>query len=68
MRSGQNQGLVQTVLGPVPPSELGPTTTHEHGYGHILENIVPKMRRKGFSEETVRAITLDNPARILALV
>ena len=28
-----------------------------HGYGHILENIVPKMRRKGFSEETVRAIT-----------
>ncbi len=38
-----------------------------HGYGHILENIVPKMRRKGFSEETVRAITVDNPARILAL-
>ena len=23
-------GLVQTVLGPVPPAELGPTTTHEH--------------------------------------
>ncbi len=23
-------GLVQTVLGPVPPGELGPTTTHEH--------------------------------------
>ena len=39
-----------------------------HGYGHILENIVPKMRRKGFSEETVRAITVDNPARILAFV
>ena len=39
-----------------------------HGYGHILENIVPKMRRKGFSEETIRAITVDNPARILALV
>ena len=32
MPSGQNQGLVQTVLGPVPPSELGPTTTHEHIY------------------------------------
>ena len=30
MPAGQNQGLVQTVLGPVPPSELGPTTTHEH--------------------------------------
>ena len=38
-----------------------------HGYGHILENIVPKMRRKGFSEETIRAITVDNPARILTL-
>ncbi len=37
-----------------------------HGYGHILENIVPKMRRKGFSEDTIRAITVENPARILA--
>ena len=39
-----------------------------HGYGHILENIVPKMRRKGFSEDTIRMITVDNPARILAIV
>ena len=37
-----------------------------HGYGHILENIVPKMRRKGFSEDAIQAITVDNPARILA--
>ena len=37
-----------------------------HGYGHILENIVPKMRRKGFSEDAIEAITVDNPARILA--
>ena len=37
-----------------------------HGYGHILENIVPKMRRKGFSEDVIQAITVDNPARILA--
>ena len=37
-----------------------------HGYGHILENIVPKMRLKGFSEDAIRAITVDNPARILA--
>lgn len=37
-----------------------------HGYGHILENIVPKMRRKGFSEDEVRAITVLNPAEILA--
>jgi phosphotriesterase-related protein len=32
MPSGRNQGLVQTVLGPVQPSELGATTTHEHIY------------------------------------
>ena len=38
-----------------------------HGYGHILENIVPTMRRKGFSEEVIRAITVDNPAKILAI-
>ena len=38
-----------------------------HGYGHILENIVPKMRRKGFSEDVIQAITVGNPAAILAL-
>ena len=38
-----------------------------HGYGHILENIVPRMRRRGFSEEVIREITVENPARVLAL-
>lgn len=38
-----------------------------HGYGHIHENIVPKMRRKGFSEDAIRAITVENPARILTI-
>ena len=37
-----------------------------HGYGHILENIVPRMRRKGFAEDVIEAITAGNPARILA--
>ena len=37
-----------------------------HGYGHILENVVPTMRRKGFSEEAVEAILVGNPAKILA--
>ena len=37
-----------------------------HGYGHILENIVPKMRRKGFTGDVIRAITVDNPANIFA--
>lgn len=39
-----------------------------HGYGHILENIVPRMRRRGFSEDSVNAITVSNPANILAFV
>ena len=30
MSSSAVKGKVQTVLGPVEPSELGPTTTHEH--------------------------------------
>ena len=38
-----------------------------HGYGHILENIVPKMRRKGFADDVIQAITVGNPATILAL-
>jgi phosphotriesterase-related protein len=37
-----------------------------HGFSHILDNIVPRMRRKGFSEEDIHAITVANPARILA--
>ena len=37
-----------------------------HGYGHILENIVPRMRRRGIGEEAIRAILIDNPARVLA--
>ena len=36
-----------------------------HGYGHILENIVPRMRSRGFSDEVVEAITVGNPASIL---
>ncbi|MAF53785.1 MAG: phosphotriesterase-related protein [SAR202 cluster bacterium] len=39
-----------------------------HGYGHILENIVPRMRRKGFTEEQVHAITAGNPASVLSFV
>ena len=39
-----------------------------HGYGHIFQNIVPRMRRRGFTDAHARAITTDNPARILAFV
>jgi len=37
-----------------------------HGYAHIPTNVVPSMRRKGFDEETIHAILVDTPARLLA--
>ncbi len=37
-----------------------------HGYAHILANVVPLMRRKGFREEDISAILVDTPRRILA--
>ena len=37
-----------------------------HGYGHILENILPRMAKRGFSAEEIEAIVVRNPARVLA--
>ncbi|MXY45852.1 MAG: phosphotriesterase-related protein [Chloroflexi bacterium] len=39
-----------------------------HGYGHIMENIVPRMRRKGFAEGDIDAITVRNPADVLTFI
>ena len=39
-----------------------------HGYGHIFANVVPLMRRRGFTEAEIGAILVDNPRRLLALV
>ncbi|MBI4234537.1 MAG: phosphotriesterase-related protein [Chloroflexi bacterium] len=36
-----------------------------HGYAHILENIVPRMRARGFTEQQIRAILVENPRRVL---
>ena len=38
------------------------------GYNHILENVVPIMRRKGMSTDDIECILVRNPARILAFV
>jgi len=38
------------------------------GYAHILNNVVPLMRIKGFSEDTIRTIIVDNPKRLLTFV
>lgn len=37
-----------------------------HGYAHILEQVVPLMRDKGFAEGEIRAILQDNPRRLFA--
>ena len=37
-----------------------------HGYAHILENVMPIMRRKGFLTEEIEQILVGNPARALA--
>jgi phosphotriesterase-related protein len=36
------------------------------GYAHILENIVPRMRQKGISQEQIDTILIENPKRFLA--
>jgi phosphotriesterase-related protein len=37
-----------------------------YGYAHILENIVPRMRRKGFKEAWIQTILVESPRRLLA--
>lgn len=39
-----------------------------HGYAHVLERVVPRMREKGIDEATVQSMIVENPARMLALV
>ena len=36
-----------------------------YGYAYILESIVPRMRRRGFTEESIQRMLVDNPARVL---
>ena len=35
------------------------------GYAHLLENVVPVMRRKGMTAEQIHAIFVENPKRVL---
>jgi phosphotriesterase-related protein len=39
-----------------------------HGYGHLLEDAVPLMRRRGLSDEDVEQILVTTPRRLLAFV
>lgn len=37
-----------------------------HGYSHILNNVLPKMKTKGISQEMIDKITTENPKTWLA--
>jgi phosphotriesterase-related protein len=39
-----------------------------HGYGHIFENVVPMMRRRGFSDDEIDTILVKTPRRLLTFV
>ncbi|MBM3925282.1 MAG: aryldialkylphosphatase [SAR202 cluster bacterium] len=36
-----------------------------HGYAHILENIVPRFRRTGLTEDQINMVLVENPRRVL---
>lgn len=38
-----------------------------HGYGHILRNVVPLMRERGFSEAEIRQMLVETPRRLLTI-
>ena len=38
-----------------------------HGYDHIITNVLPKMKMKGFSQNLIDQITIENPARWLTI-
>lgn len=37
-----------------------------HGYSHILNNVLPKMKGKGVSQATIDKIMIENPKTWLA--
>ena len=39
-----------------------------HGYRHMFLNVVPLMRRKGFSEDEIDAIVVRTPRRLLTFI
>lgn len=39
-----------------------------HGYGHIFANVLPMMRRRGFTQDEIDAIMVRNPRRVLTFV
>jgi len=59
-----NQILISTDL----YNKIRLTAYGGPGYAHILDNVIPWMRAKGISEETINTITVENPKRMLTFV
>ena len=38
-----------------------------HGYDHLVSNVMPWMRQRGFSDAEIDAIFVRNPAEFLAI-
>ena len=38
-----------------------------HGYGHILRNVVPLMRERGFSSAEIQLLLVETPRRLLTI-
>ena len=36
-----------------------------HGYAHIFRNVVPMMKKRGYSQDEIDAILVHNPRRLL---
>jgi phosphotriesterase-related protein len=39
-----------------------------HGYGHIFRNVIPMMRRRGFSDSEINTILRETPRRLLTFI
>lgn len=39
-----------------------------HGFAHLIESFIPRLKGRGVTEEQISIISVDNPARALALV
>jgi len=39
-----------------------------HGYQHIFANIVPRMLRRGFTQDEIDTLLTRNPRRLLTFV
>ena len=77
IHDGQRLDYVEMLIEARPPGEdcaslrtcsprREPSTYGGYGYGHLIENIVPReCANAEYPKSTVRQIMIDNPARIL---